>query len=185
MLDPKSVQENPDLVTQKMASRGLDVDLSDFLSLSQERKMLLQKVEGLRFELNKTSKQIGQMKKEKKDASKLIADMKKVSDKIKTLEEKLKENYGSLRDILLNIPNIPHESVPEGLTPEANEEVRKFGEKPQFSFSPKPHWDIGENLGILDFNRPWYPRFRTGRKDYRGQVCRVFRRGSSDGKSLD
>jgi seryl-tRNA synthetase len=153
MLDPKFVQENPDLIIQKMASRGIDFDLSDFLDLFQERKELLQKVEALRFELNKTSKQIGLMKKENKDASELIADMREVSDDIKAKEELLKKKDGDLQDILLSIPNIPHGTVPEGLSPEANEEIHQFGEKPQFSFSPKPHWDIGKDLGILDFER--------------------------------
>lgn len=153
MLDPKFVQENPDLIIKKIASRGMEIDLSEFLSLSQERKILLQIVEGLRFDLNKTSKLIGEMKKEKKDASKLIGDMKKVSDKIKTKEEELKQKDEGLRDILLNIPNIPDESVPVGLTSEGNEEVRQFGEKPVFAFPPKPHWDIGKDLGILDFER--------------------------------
>ena len=153
MLDIKFVQENIDLVIRKTASQGMEINLAPFQNLIAEKKVFLQKAEALRFELNKTSKLIGQMKKDKKEASSEIAAMKKVSDEIKILEEKLKTVDKELESILLNIPNIPHESVPEGLGPENNTEVRRSGEKPEFSFSPKPHWEIGKNLGILDFER--------------------------------
>lgn len=153
MLDVKFVQENIDLVIRKTASQGMKIDLAPFQNLIAEKKEHLQKAEALRFELNKTSKLIGQLKKNKEDATSEIAAMKKVSDEIKILEEKLKTVEKELESILLNIPNIPHESVPDGLNPENNAEVRKLGEKPKFSFSPKPHWEIGKNLGILDFER--------------------------------
>ena len=153
MLDIKFVQENLDLVIRKTASRGMEINLAPFEKLIEEKKTQLQKIEALRFELNKTSKLIGQMKKNKEDASSEIAAMKKVSEEIKNLEDKLKIVDDELKSILLNIPNIPHESVPEGLTTEDNTEVRRSGEKPEFSFSPKPHWEIGKNLGILDFER--------------------------------
>jgi len=153
MLDVKFVQENLDLVIRKTASRGEEINLAPFEKLIGEKKTQLQKVEALRFELNKTSKLIGQMKKDKEDASSEIAAMKKVSEEIRILEEKLKTVDDELESILLNIPNIPHESVPEGLTSEDNTEVRRSGDKPEFSFSPKPHWEIGKNLGILDFER--------------------------------
>ena len=153
MLDVKFVQENLDLVIRKTASRGMEIDLAPFADLIKLKKVQLQKVEALRFELNTTSKLIGQMKKNKEEASSEIAAMKKVSDEIRTLEESLKEVDEELKSILLNIPNIPHESVPEGSTSEHNREVRRFGETPKFSFPPKPHWEIGKNLGILDFER--------------------------------
>lgn len=153
MLDVKFVQENLDLVIRKTASRGMEIDLAPFADLIKQKKVQLQKVEALRFELNTTSKLIGQMKKNKEEASSEIAAMKKVSDEIRTLEESLKEVDEELKSILLNIPNIPHESVPEGSTSEHNREVRRFGETPKFSFPPKPHWEIGKNLGILDFER--------------------------------
>jgi len=153
MLDIKFVQENLDLVFRKTASRGMEINLAPFKNLLTKKKTQLQKVEALRFELNKTSKLIGRMKKDKEDASSEIAAMKKVSEETRILEEKLKTVDEELKSILLNIPNIPHESVPEGLSPENNEEVRMWGEKPEFSFSPKPHWEIGKNLGILDFER--------------------------------
>ncbi len=153
MLDVKFVQGNLDFVIKKTASRGVEINLAPFEKLIEEKNTQLQKVEAFRFELNKTSKLIGQMKKEKEDASSEISAMKKVSEEIKNLEEKLKTVDNELKSILLNIPNIPHESVPEGLTSEDNTEVRRSGDKPEFSFSPKPHWEIGKNLGILDFER--------------------------------
>ncbi|MCJ7581302.1 MAG: serine--tRNA ligase, partial [Candidatus Aminicenantes bacterium] len=153
MLDIKFVQENMDLVIRKTASQGMEINLAPFQNLIAEKKVFLQKAEALRFELNKTSKLIGQMKKDKEDASSEIASMKKVSEEIKNLEEKLKTVDEELKSILLNIPNIPHESVPEGSSSENNIEVRRSGEKPEFSFPPQPHWEIGKNLGILDFER--------------------------------
>lgn len=153
MLDAKFIQENPDLVIKKAASRGMNLNLSEFLMLSEERKTYLQKIEDLRFELNRTSKLIGQMKKTGGDASANIAEMKKVSNETKKLDEKLKNVDEAIKTILLDIPNIPHATVPEGKAPEKNEEIRRVGKKPEFSFSPKPHWEIGEKLGILDFER--------------------------------
>lgn len=153
MLDVKFVQENLDLVIRKTVSRGMEINLAPFEKLTAEKKAHLQKVEALRFELNKTSKLIGQMKKDKKDASSKIAAMKKVSEETGILEEKLKTIDDELKSILMNIPNMSHESVPEGLNSENNIEVRRWGDKPKFSFSPKPHWEIGKNLGILDFER--------------------------------
>lgn len=153
MLDVKFVEENPDLVVRKMASRGIELDLADFLKLAKERKAFLLQIETLRYELNKSSKRIGRMKGEGKDASSLIQDMKKVSDEIKGLEETYKKSEEELKSILLDIPNLPDESVPEGLNSESNKEVRVFGKKPDFLFDPKPHWEIGKNLGILDFDR--------------------------------
>ena len=153
MLDMKFVAENPELVIEKMALRGIDLDLRDFLRLEKERKDFLQQIEALRFELNKTSKQIGKMKGEGKDPRPLIQEMKKVSDTIRDLEGTYKKLEGELEGMLLDIPNIPHVSVPEGPDSESNREVRRFGKKPAFSFDPKPHWEIGRNLGILDFER--------------------------------
>ncbi len=153
MLDIRFVQENPDIVVKKTESQGLRIDLDDFLKLIQEKKKFLKKVEELRFERNKASKLIGQMKKEGKDASSQIREMKKVGDEVKGLEEKRREVDENLNKILLDIPNIPHESVPEGQTPDDNVEVRMSGAKPEFSFPLKPHWDVGKKLGILDFER--------------------------------
>jgi len=153
MLDVKFVEENPGLVVKKMALRGINLDLDGFLKLTKEKKTLLHQIETLRFELNKSSKLIGKMKAEGDDPNSLIKEMKKVSDEIKDLEGTYKKIDEELRKILLDIPNIPDESVPEGLDSESNLEVRRFGKKPVFSFDPKPHWKIGTDLGIMDFDR--------------------------------
>jgi seryl-tRNA synthetase len=153
MLDVKIVEENPELVVKKMALRGIDLDLGKFLKLTKENKDFLRQIEALRFELNKASKRIGKMKAEGEDPSSLIGQMKKVSDEIKDLEGTYKKVDEELKSVLLDIPNIPDESVPEGLDSSSNQEVRVFGKKPEFPYEPKPHWEIGENLGILDFER--------------------------------
>jgi len=153
MLSVKLVEEKPDFVREKMALRGLEVDLDEFLTLSKDRKSKLRRIEDLRYELNKTSKQIGQMKKAGEDATEIIAAMKKISDEIKSLDDEYKDIEVKLQNLLLSFPNIPHESVPEGLSSDKNVEVRTFGEKPTFSFPAKPHWELGKDLGILDFER--------------------------------
>ena len=141
------------MVVRKTASRGIDLDLGKFLKLAEEKKAYLQKIETLRYRLNKVSKQIGGMKAEGEDPGSLIQEMKKVSDEIKNLEATYKSRDEELKSILLDIPNLPDDSVPEGLDSSSNKEVRRFGRKPSFSFDPKPHWEIGKNLGILDFDR--------------------------------
>ncbi len=153
MLDAKFVEENPDLVVEKIAARGIKLDLTRFLELSKKRKEFLQRIESLRFELNKTSKQIGKMKKESSDPETLIQEMKKVSDEIKRREETYKQLEAELTQVLLEIPNLPHESVPEGQGSEQNQEIRRYGEKPLFPFKPRPHWEIGKILGILNFEQ--------------------------------
>jgi len=151
MLDIKFVQENADLVEEKVSSRGVDLDLSEFLKLAEEKKEYLVKIEKLRYELNKNSKLIGTMKREGGDASSLIKEMKQVTDEIKNNEEKFKDIEEKIRDIMLDIPNIPHPSVPVGKDSSFNKELRRSGSEPGFDFDPKPHWEIGERLGILDF----------------------------------
>ncbi len=153
MLDAKFVEENPDLVIKKIASRGIKLDLAKFLELSKERKEFLQRIESLRYKLNKTSKLIGKMKGEGKNPDALIHEMKKVSDEIKSLDESYKKLEEDLNQILLEIPNLPHESVPEGQEPEKNLEIKRYGKKPEFAFEPRPHWEIGQTLGILNFDQ--------------------------------
>ena len=153
MLDPKYVLENVDFIIKKTKTRGLNVSLDDFMKLAAEKKLHLTKTESLRFERNKASQRVAQMKKEGKDASSIITDMKKVSNEIKSLEDRLKKIDDQLRDILLAIPNLPHESVPEGQGPDDNVEVRRFGDKPAFSFRVRAHWEIGKKLSILDFEK--------------------------------
>jgi seryl-tRNA synthetase len=153
MLDLKFFLENREYVRQKMASRGLHLDLDELIRVAEERKKALKNVEDLRAEKNRASELIARTMREGKDAGSLIADMKKVGEEIDCLEKELKEFDEGLRKILLCIPNLPHVSVPEGKCSEDNVEVRRFGEKPKFGFPVLPHWEIGRGLGILDFER--------------------------------
>jgi seryl-tRNA synthetase len=153
MLDAKFVLENLESVQNRLAARGPRISLEEFVRVSREKKGVLKKVEDLRAEKNKVSEEISRLKKEGKDASSLIADMRRVGDEIAGLEEKLKAFEDELKTTLLNVPNIPHESVPAGRGAEDNKEVRRYGTRPEFGFKPQAHWDIGEKLGILDFAR--------------------------------
>jgi len=153
MLDIKFLRQNVDLVKKKIEERGQGIDLSAFVSMDAERRDILQEVESLRNERNAVSRQIGERKKRKEDAQDLIDRMGTVSGRIRELEEGLKETEENLHNLLLTIPNIPHESVVCGVNSEDNPVVRVWGEKPLFDFFPKPHWEIGEDLSILDFAR--------------------------------
>ncbi|MFW5992274.1 MAG: serine--tRNA ligase [Halanaerobiaceae bacterium] len=152
MLDLKFVRENVDLVEEAMASRGMETSLSEFKELDDRRRDLLYESEQLRHKRNVTSDKIGELKRAGEDTSSLIAEMKEVAAKIKEYEEELKGVENELNNILLGIPNIPHDSVPVGAEEEDNELVRKWGEPRQFEFEFKPHWEIGEDLDILDFD---------------------------------
>ena len=151
MLDLRFVRENMELLKEKLALRGDDLDLSPFIQLEQERRELIQEVETLRSKRNQVSDEISRIKQKKGDAGDLIAQMRQVSERIKGIEDVLKEKEERVQAFLLVIPNIPHASVPIGKGEEENKEIRKWGEQPSFAFEPKPHWDIGEDLDILDF----------------------------------
>lgn len=153
MLDVKFVRENIELVRQMLRNRNSDLDLDPLLQLDERRRRILVEVEEKKHRRNVASEAISGLKREKKDASALIEEMKQVSQDIKVLDQELAEVEEKFRDFLLVIPNVPHESVPIGKGEEDNPEVSKWGEKPKFDFAPKSHWEIGENLGILDFER--------------------------------
>jgi seryl-tRNA synthetase len=153
MLDPKYVLEHLDFVQNRLGTRGQRIDLEDFVRACREKKDVLLKVEELRAEKNKASEEISRMKKEGADTSARILKMRKVGDEISGLDEHLKALEEEIRQTLLNIPNVPHESVPMGRGPEDNREVRRWGTRPDFGFEPQAHWDVGERLGILDFER--------------------------------
>jgi len=153
MLDIKFIRQNTELVRKKMLERGQEMDMAPFLNLDTRRRDILQEVEKLRNDRNTVSKEIGEKKKKKEDASEQIARMGDVSARIKSLDDELKIVEVDLNAMVMVIPNIPHESVEYGTSSEDNPLVRVWGEKPQFSFTPKPHWDIGEDLKILDFER--------------------------------
>ncbi|MDQ0257812.1 seryl-tRNA synthetase [Evansella vedderi] len=154
MLDVKLLRNNFAEVKEKLAHRNEDIsDLDRFEELDQKRRDLIQEVEELKNRRNTVSQEISQLKREKKDADSLIAEMKDVSNKVKELDEELREVDGTLNQILLSIPNIPHESAPVGADEDENEEIRRWGEVPNFDFEEKAHWDIATDLGILDFER--------------------------------
>ena len=153
MLDLTFIRQNLSLVRQKMQERGASVILDDFEQLDAERRRLIVETENLKYLRNKTNDGIAALKKQKEDASAKIAEMKDVSTRIKSLDEQLKECDEKLRNLQLTIPNIPHTSVPSGSDAEANVAVRVVGEKPKLDFEPKPHWELGPALGILDFDR--------------------------------
>jgi seryl-tRNA synthetase len=151
VIDLRFVRENIDLLKEKLALRGEDIDLSPFIQVEQERRDLIQKAEALRSQRNQVSDEISKIKQEGGAAEDLVAQMRQVSQQIKELETDLREKEEKLQAFLLTIPNIPHASVPVGKSAEDNQEVSTWGEPPSFAFEPKPHWDIGENLDILDF----------------------------------
>ena len=151
MLDIRILRQNLDLVRRKMQERGQKIDLDAFAALDGKRRDILQEVEALRNERNTVSKEIGEKKKRKEDASAIIARMGEVSARIKVLEDALNQAEEDLRNLLLTIPNLPHESVVCGAGSEDNPVIRSWGEKPAFDFKPRPHWEIGESLRILDF----------------------------------
>lgn len=153
MLDLKFVRSNLDLITQIFKARGYELDLSRFQLLDEKRRSILTDLEELRYKRNKVSDQIAVMKKAGEDVSSVIAEMKAVSKKIKELEAELPEIVDQLNNLLLLIPNIPHESVVVGESSNDNPVIRRWGEIRDFDFNPLPHWEIGENLHILDFSR--------------------------------
>lgn len=154
MLDRKLLRNNLDEITKKLQHRGEDLsELSNFGQLDDRRREIIAEVEKLKAKRNDTSKQISVLKKEKKDATTLIEEMQEVGKQIKELDTELTDVEEKLDNTMLSIPNIPHESVPIGEDEDDNVEVRKWGEKPNFSFEPQPHWDIATNLDIVDFER--------------------------------
>ena len=153
MLDIKYLRQNIDFVRQKMDERGQKVDFDRFIELDAKRRDILQAVETLRNERNSVSKEIGELKKKKADASALIEKMGNVSAKIKEYDESLRVTEEELNAFVMIVPNVQHESVPQGHGSEDNQVVRTWGEKPVFSFEPKQHFELGESLNILDFAR--------------------------------
>ena len=153
MLDITLLRENMDQVKQMLVDRNEKFDLDLFTTLDTKRRSLLQEVELLKKEQNSVSKQIPTMKREGKDTTQIFEDMKKLSDKIKEFDVEVRAVTEQLNHVLLSIPNMPHPSVPKGHTDEDNVEIRKFGEPHAFEYEPKAHWDIGEDLDILDFEK--------------------------------
>ena len=153
MLDMKFVRENPELVEKAMKNRNMDMNLDEFLTLEKQRREILQQVETLKSERNSVSQEISKMKKSGENADDKILAMRALGEKISEDDKELKEIEQKLKDILLTIPNMPADDVPIGKDDSDNPIVRKWGEPTKLCFEPKAHWDIGEALGILDFER--------------------------------
>jgi seryl-tRNA synthetase len=153
MIEVKLIRQNVELVQESLRKRGQEYDLRPFLDRDSRRRAILLEVEELKHQRNTASERIAQMNKEHKDTSKLIEGMRAVSQKIKALDEELSRHEETLRSILMEIPNIPDSSVPVGKDEEDNVVVEKVGEPRSFDFEPMHHWEIGEKLGILDFER--------------------------------
>lgn len=153
MLDIKVIRENPDWAKQKLATRGIKgQEIDELISIDEKRRAALSESEELKAKRNKVSKQIAQAKRNKEDAGAAITEMRAVGKKIKDLDAQVAELTDKQRYILLRLPNFPADSDPIGPDDSYNEEVRKWHEPTKFSFEPKAHWTLGEDLGILDFD---------------------------------
>ena len=155
MLDLAFVRDHLPLVEEKLRQRGMnpEVVLGDFHAIDLDRRAAITKAEILKAERNKATEEIAKLKKEKQDATALINQTKELREKISEAEKIAEEADARLRNILTGIPNLPDDSVPVGKSEADNVEVRRWGSPPQFDFAPKPHWELGEELGVLDLER--------------------------------
>lgn len=153
MLDIKFIRDHLDVVEQALKNRGSAISLDGFLAREKERRELINEVETLKSRRNSVSQEISKMKKAGENADALITEMRGVGDQIGLLDNKVKAVEAALAEFALNLPNIPNESVPVGKDETGNVEVRRWGEPRQFAKEPLAHWEIGEKLGILDFER--------------------------------
>jgi seryl-tRNA synthetase len=155
MLDLNFVRDNLPLVEEKLRQRGLDpaAVLKDFREVDTQRRLAITEAETSKAQRNKTSEEIAKLKKSGQDASAAMAQTKDLREKMQTLEKTAADLDARLRDILAGLPNLPHASVPIGQGAEQNVEVRRWGAPPKFEFTPKAHWDLGAQLGILDLER--------------------------------
>jgi seryl-tRNA synthetase len=153
MLDARYVRENVEAVRTALKKRGYEFSLPQFLAIDEKRIALLKETEELRSRRNIVSEEIGKLKRQKADASALLEEMKGVSDRLKDLDDRLKDLEAETKAFLLDIPNIPHASVPVGRDETENVEVRRWGTPREFDTEPLNHWDIAETLDIIDFDR--------------------------------
>jgi seryl-tRNA synthetase len=155
MLDLNFVRDNLPLVEEKLRQRGMDpaAVLKDFREVDTQRRQAITEAETSKAQRNKSSEEIAKLKKSGQDASAAMAQSKELRERISQLEKIATDLDGRLREILVGIPNLPHSSVPVGKSAEENLEVRQWGSGPKFDFTPKPHWDLGPELGILDLER--------------------------------
>lgn len=174
MLDIKRIRNNPDEVKKAIELKRENSNIDEFLEIDEKRREILKELESLKNTRNKESENIARLKREGKNTDELIKNMKEISDKIKAMESDVKQYDEKLEHLLWTIPNIPHESVPVGYSDADNVEIRRWGDVRKFDFEIKPHWDIGVELGILDFeaaSRVTGSRFTF----YKGLGCRLER----------
>ena len=153
MIVIRLVRENPELIQTALLNRNSNIKLEDFIGQDVFRRELLQQVEQLKARRNNVSGEISKMKKAGQDATEIIYEMRVVGDEIAVLDAKIRDVESALEEFLLNTPNCPHSSVPIGVNDQDNREIKRVGVIREFDFVPKPHWEIGEQLGILDFER--------------------------------
>ena len=155
MLDLAFVRDHLPLVKEKLRQRGMDADavLKDFDAIDTERRAAITVSETLKAQRNKATEEIAQLKKNKQDATAQINETKELRERITEAEKTAEEADARLRNILVGIPNLPDDSVPVGKSEADNVEVRTWGTAPKFDFAPKPHWELGEELGVLDLER--------------------------------
>ncbi|MEA3283405.1 MAG: serine--tRNA ligase [Synergistota bacterium] len=153
MLDIKYVRDHMDEVREFLKARNHDFNPDSILELDARRRELISEVEELKAERNAGSKKVGAAKAKGEDPTAIMERMKAIGEEIKALDQKVAEVDAGLDDLMLQVPNRPHDSVPVGVDEDDNVEIRKWGEPREFDFEPLPHWDLGENLGILDFKR--------------------------------
>ena len=153
MLDLKYVRENLKDVAAALKRRGLDFDVQGFEAIDLERRTAITESEKLKAGKNELSKKIGELKKAKEDAGDLMDRVKLMGDEVTRAEARAAECDLKLQELLRNTPNVPHSTVPDGLSAEQNVKAKSWGTPPTFAFTPRPHWEIGEALGILDFER--------------------------------
>ncbi|MHB9155538.1 MAG: serine--tRNA ligase [Endomicrobiales bacterium] len=151
MLDIKLIRENPEAVKKGLEKRGQPVMLDELLKWDEERRRVISEMEALKANRNKASEEIGKLKREGKDAQHLMTEMDAQREEIKEKERFLLSLGQKIEDFLLRLPNLPDESIPVGRDAESNRVVSQHGEPPKFEFEPKPHWELGEKLAILDF----------------------------------
>jgi seryl-tRNA synthetase len=152
MHDLSYFREHLDVFAEMAKKRGAALDLDAFRTLDKERRELITSTEQLKAQRNKASDEIAGLKKAKQNADALIAEMKQVSERIKSADERIAQLDATQRALLLTIPNVPHFTVPVGHSAAENVEVRRWGTPPKFDFAPKPHWEVGERAGILDLS---------------------------------
>ena len=153
MFDLKFIRENQDIIRNAIQNKNESLNLDELLELDEKRREIISEVEELKHQKNLFNQKIALLKKEKKDSQEEIEKTKIISQQISSLDDSLKDLEEEIEKLLLKVPNIPHASVPVGFDENSNIVIRSWGELPEFSFEPKPHWEIGELLGILDLAR--------------------------------